>query len=444
MDDQNKNLILATALSFLVILVWFLLFPPPQPTEQIAAPDASTDSALSPPGAPETLPLPDGQTAPAAEVETTLSTARRITIDTPRLTGSVSLLGGRIDDLKLTDYRVSTDPEAEIVTLLSPAGTADPYYAVHGWGGAGGLPPEAVPGALTEWDAPTGAVLSVGRPLELTWDNGAGLRFRKTITVDEDYMFTVAQSVENVGQTAARLFPYAILARTGEPDLVNFFVLHEGLVGAADGELTEVSYSGITDFEVDPREGGPVEKTTITETGWIGFTDHYWMATLVAPSGTPTQSVAKYTLVNDTYQTELRYGAVDVQPGARAEQTSYFFAGAKEWDAISRYQEALNIGQFVDAIDWGWFAFLTKPIFIALHYLNLWIGNMGWAILALTLVIKTLLFPLAWKSYVSMARMKDLQPEMEKIKERVGDDRQKLQQEMMQLYKDKKVNPAAG
>ncbi|MEO0915211.1 MAG: membrane protein insertase YidC, partial [Pseudomonadota bacterium] len=209
-------------------------------------------------------------------------------------------------------------------------------------------------------------------------------------------------------------------------------------------ELTEMHYSDIIDLDVDPLERTPAEKTQITETGWIGFTDQYWMATLVAPENTSATSVVKYTAANDTYQTELRYDVIEVAPGAVAETTSRLFAGAKEWDTIRDYQNALGINQFVDAIDWGWFAFLTKPIFIALHYLNVWIGNMGWAILALTLGIKTILFPLAYKSYVSMSRMKMLQPEMEKIKEAAGDDRQKLQQEMMALYKKEKVNPASG
>ncbi|MEM1266786.1 MAG: membrane protein insertase YidC [Pseudomonadota bacterium] len=440
MDDQQKNLILATALSFLVIFVWFILFPPPPPGPAPADLPVAEDGTLTPPAA-----------APSDVVELqpredALDESARVAIETPRLIGSVSLRGGRIDDLRLTDYRVSLADDAEIVTLLSPSRTADPYYAVHGWapGAGGGLSADLVPGALTEWSAAPGAALSIGQPLELTWDNGAGLLFTKTIEVDANYMFTVTQTVENSGDTAQRLYPYAILARRGEPELRRFFILHEGLIRAADGELSEEGYGAMRDFPVQAREGTPAETVSAVETAWIGFTDHYWMTTLVAPNATTVETVAKYVPQIDTYQTELRYPAIEVEPGAVASQVSYVFAGAKEWEQIRAYQNQLGIGQFVDAIDWGWFAFLTKPIFIALHYLNLWIGNMGWAILALTLVIKTILFPLAWKSYVSMARMKELQPEMEKIKERVGDDRQKLQQEMMQLYKDKKVNPAAG
>ncbi len=448
MDDQNKNLILATALSFLVILVWFVLFPPPsgeqlQPTAE--APVVAPDGTLVPPSAtgevqvPGALPATPEETRAAAAART-----ERVEISTPRLTGSISLTGGRIDDLRLTDYRETQDEDADIVTFLSPAGGPDAYYAVHGWAGAGGLAPEDVPGALTEWQIEGAATLDENTPLSLIWENGNGLTFRKTIAVDEDYMFTVTQSVENTTEAPVRMFPYGILARQGLPDLINFFVLHEGLVSAADGTLTEMHYDDITDLEVNVAEGGPVEKTPFTETGWIGFTDQYWMATLVAPKNTPANAVVKYTGANDTYQTELRYNVVEIPAGGRTETTSYLFAGAKEWETIRGYQENLGINQFVDAIDWGWFAFLTKPIFWALHYLNLWIGNMGLAILGLTLLLKTLLFPLAYKSYVSMSKMKMLQPEMEKIKERAGDDRTKLQQEMMALYKKEGANPASG
>ncbi len=444
MDDQNKNLLLATALSFLVLVVWFALFPVQQPAPLTdPAVTVLPDGTVAPPASTANAPSL-GTTTPQQTRDKAVAATQRIAIDTPRLIGSISLTGGRIDDLRLTDYRTSIADDAEIVTLLSPAGSPDPYYALHGWGGAGDIAADQIPGARTVWQAPEGATLRVNSPVMLSWDNGQGLEFTKTIDVDENYMFTVTQSVRNTGAAGVQLFPYAILARKGEPDLVNFFVLHEGLVAAADGELTEMHYDGIRDLDVDQREGGPVLKTSISDTGWIGFTDHYWMSTLVAPTGEPVQSVAKYTPANDTYQTELRYNLVEVTPGATIEQVSYVFAGAKEWATIRDYQSSLGVEQFVDAIDWGWFAFLTKPIFIALHYLNLWIGNMGWAILGLTLLIKIILFPLAYKSYVSMAKMKELQPEMEKIKERAGEDRMKLQQEMMALYKERKVNPASG
>jgi YidC/Oxa1 family membrane protein insertase len=192
-----------------------------------------------------------------------------------------------------------------------------------------------------------------------------------------------------------------------------------------------------------PSEGARAEVTQVTENGWIGFTDHYWMTTLIPENGTPFRQVAKYNDASNIYQTEAVQPTVTIEPGQTREVSTQLFAGAKEWETIREYQET-GVDRFIDAIDWGWFFFLTKPIFWLLHNLNLLIGNMGWAIIGLTLIIKAALFPLAYKSYVSMAKMKELQPEMEKIKERAGDDRQKLQQEMMEMYKKEKVNPASG
>jgi len=445
MDDQNKNLILATALSFLVILVWFILFPPEERLETSVPEQEVVEGALTPPAAGG-----QGATAPVAQSPEQARTdaiaeARRVTIDTPSLSGSISLTGGRIDDLSLKNYREEVDPDSPIVTLLSPAGSPDAYYAFHGWGGAGGLSPDQLPGPGTEWQVEGNtATLGAGSPVTLVWDNDQGMTFRKTIALDEDFLFTVTQSVENTTESEARLYPYGIIAREGEPEQVGFFVLHEGLMMSADGELTEESYDAMTDYDAVPAEGGTALQTQVSENGWIGFTDHYWMTTLIPEPGQSFTAVAKHVTGADVYQTDIRMPVQAVAPGASVEKTSYFFAGAKQWEAISGYQETYGINQFVDSIDWGWFAFLTKPIFRALHWMNQVIGNMGLAIIGLTLAIKALLFPLAYKSYVSMSKMKKLQPEMEKIKERAGDDRMKLQQEMMALYKKEKVNPASG
>ena len=452
MDDQNKNLILATALSFLVILVWFVLFPPPPPVDPAIEANGGAieeGTALTPPAtaqAPATGEV--AQTATQAETAAAAE-APRVAIETPALSGSLSLAGGRIDDLKLSNYRTSLDDDAEIVTLLSPSGNPNAYYALYGWVGLDGLAPDRVPGPGTLWTQDTPGTLTPATPVTLSWDNGAGLIFRRTIAVDEHFLFTITQSVENTTGTPARLFPYGIIAREGEPEQVGFFVLHEGLIQSADGELAEESYGNIEDYEADPAEGGNAQRTDVAEDGWIGFTDHYWMTTLIPQSGQPFTAVAKYVPTPGKpyagiYQSDMRLPALTVAPGAGGEVSTHFFAGAKEWEEISGYQDRLGINQFVDSIDWGWFFFLTKPIFLALHWFNILIGNMGWAIICLTLVIKAILFPLAYKSYVSMSKMKMLQPEMEKIKERAGDDRQKLQQEMMALYKKEKVNPASG
>ena len=301
-----------------------------------------------------------------------------------------------------------------------------------------------MPSASTEWTAPEGARLTPDTPLTLTWDNGTGLIFTRVISVDDDFMFTVAQSVENTGDVAVRMFPYGLVARHGEPDVENFFISHEGVVAHSDGIVERLEYGDMVDLDVDPTEGGRVVKYQITDEGWIGFADKYWMTMLIPSTGTPATSVVKYVDGGAIYQTETRMPVVEVAAGATVTSESRLFAGAKEWEELRYYQNEQGVPGFVDAIDWGWFFFLTKPIFQALHFLNALIGNMGLAIIVLTLGIKAILFPLAYKSYVSMARMKELQPEMEKLKEKAGDDRQKLQTGMMELYKKNKVNPAAG
>ncbi|WP_299407748.1 membrane protein insertase YidC [uncultured Roseobacter sp.] len=448
MDDQNKNLILATALSFLVILVWFVLFPPPEPDvplEGIPATQSSTaDSTASVPSAAPSPTAQETLTPETSNGDEAISDAPRVPLTTDRLTGSVSLLGGRIDDLSLRDYRVSQDAEAEIVTMLAPVGSADAYYALYGWAPGAGVAPDAVPGPTTLWTLSQGDQLGVGAPITLTWDNGAGLVFTRTIEIDENYMFSVSQSVANTSAAAVNLAPYGILARHGEPsELKNFFILHEGVVAMADGELTETDWSDIPEFAVGQREGVPSERIEDVTNGWIGFTDHFWMATLIPDQTTPTRLTTKYLPRNDIYQVETVLPTQTVAAGATATVSTQLFAGAKEWETIREYQSA-GVDRFIDSIDWGWFFFLTKPIFWLLHELNQLIGNMGWAIIGLTLIIKAVLFPLAYKSYVSMAKMKELQPQMEKLKEEAGDDRQKMQQGMMELYKREKVNPAAG
>jgi YidC/Oxa1 family membrane protein insertase len=438
MDDQNKNLILATALSFLVILVWFVLFPPEEPAPLPATPAAET--AIAPP-AVATTGAADATPADAAAP----AEAARIAIETPRLTGSVSLAGGRIDDLSLKGYRETLRPGSDIVRLLRPVGGNNAYYTLFGWSPGGALDFADVPGANTVWTATGSATLAPGTPVTLRWDNGKGLTFIRTFAVDADYMFTVTDRVENATGAEVRLAPYGLIARHGMPtDLENFFISHEGVIQMADGTLAEVDYDEMQELPQNDAERARVELTEVASNGWIGFGDKYWMTTLIPAAGQPFRAVQKYVPGSDIYLTEARMPAVTLAAGAGTEVSTRVFAGAKEWETIRTYQNDQGVDRFIDSIDWGWFFFLTKPMFAVLHWLNMLIGNMGLAIIALTLVLKAVLFPLAYKSYVSMARMKELQPEMEALKERAGDDRQKLQLEMMKLYKEKKVNPAAG
>ena len=442
MDDQNKNLILATALSFLVILTWFILFPPEElpPAEQTAADPATVsagvetaDGTVLPTASPT-----DGSAQGAVQPADEVADAPRLRVETPHLVGSISLQGGRLDDLELAEYRQTLDEGSDLVRLLRPVGEPDSYYALYGWAPAAGVSADTVPGPNTVWAIEQGEVLTPESPVVLVWDNGAGLIFRRSIAVDEDYMFSIEQSVENTTGAAVSMAPYGIVARHGEPQTENFFISHEGVVRVTDGELGQIDYDEMPEFE------GGVDQVQVAENGWIGFVDKYWMTTLIPEPGSAFRSIARYNSTSNVYQTEIIFPTQTIEAGATLGVSSQLFSGAKEWEVIRGYQNDGGIVRLLDAIDWGWFFFLTKPIFWLLHNINVLIGNMGWSIIGLTLVIKSILLPLAYKSYVSMARMKELQPEMEKLKEQAGDDRQKLQQGMMKLYKDNKVNPASG
>jgi YidC/Oxa1 family membrane protein insertase len=455
MDDQNKNLILATVLSFMVILGWFvagpILFPSWFPTEPVATTPLTA--------------LPAETTAPPAQADATSVTldatpqakAPRLTLETPKLSGSISALGGRFDDLSLTTYRKTVKPDSENVVLLSPVGSGPAYYAVFGFQPGAGMTAADVPGYDTLWQT-TGGTLGPDSPVTMTWTNDKGLSFTRTITVDQDFMFTVTDKVDNTGTSEVNLAPIGVIARHGLPKLEHIYVVHEGLIRRTDGILKERSYASMTSLA--DFEGAKGEKVEAVTDGWIGFTDHYWMTTLIPEQGKPFSAVSKYTPGSDIYQVEVRQPVMSIAPGGTASSAIQLFAGAKEWEAIHTYQNQPNwyewllgdrtdperpqIAGFIDSIDWGWFFFLTKPIFSVLHWLHGLIGNMGLAIIALTFILKLLVFPLVYKSSVSMARMKELQPEMEALKERAGDDKQKLQRDMMALYKEKKVNPAAG
>lgn len=473
--NQTKNLILATGLSFLVILVWFWLFPPPEQAPSPEPGSLASETAAAAVAAPE--PGEPGAVT-AEEVSGTLTPAPRIAIDTPSLTGSLSLRGARLDDLALKGYRVTLD-NPELVRLLTPAGSPYPYYVVHGWSAGEGLAADAVPGPDTVWTLAEGApppeagaaadpdagaalpptpaalggdplqgaeivaTLTPSSPVTLTWENGRGLRFTRVISVDDEFMFTITERVENMTGEAVTLSPYGFIAREGREDSYANFILHEGVVRMSDGTLQEIDYPDLPDLPA-AEDGSRQEVIEVAQDGWIGFTDKYWMTTLIPEPGSAFRSVARYIPQTGTLQTLARRPAETIAPGAAVEYRTLVFAGAKEWETIRNYQNVLGIDRFLDSIDWGWFWFLTKPMFWLLHHLHQMIGNMGWAIIALTLVIKALVLPLAWKSYSSMARMRELQPQMEALREKVGDDRMALQQGIMKLYRDNKVNPASG
>jgi len=443
---DQKNLLIATFLSIAVILIWqFVFFDPEEQArrqaEQAKVEAAQEQAASAPAGAGV---APALGTTPAQSRETALAGAARVAVDSPGLKGSITLKGGRIDDIRLKGYRETLDPSSPNVTLLNPTGVDGAYYAVYGWIATGGA---AVPGPNTEWSVESGDVLTPKTPVTLVWDNGAGLIFRRVISVDDKFMFTVRQSVENQSGAEASLSPYGIVARHGEPETTRLITIHEGGVAVFDGVLhDDFSYKDLRGLDVSAAEGGPAASFQVNENGWLGFTDKYWMAAMAPLPGQGFTGVFKMveTANGEIFQADMRLPTMNVAPGQSASIDTYLFAGAKEWEAIRDYEADLKIDRFTEAMNWGTFFFLSKPMFKVLHFFYLNIGNMGWAILALTLIVKTCLFPLAYKSFVSMSKMKKLQPEMEKLKERVGDDKQKLQQEMMALYKREKANPAAG
>ncbi|MFN4284321.1 MAG: membrane protein insertase YidC, partial [Alphaproteobacteria bacterium] len=385
------------------------------------------------------LPQTPGVAAPAAPSAPTsarvpTAAAPRLPIATPRLNGSISLIGARIDQLTLVDYRATVDPTSPQIVLFAPAGAQHPYFAEFGW-----LPQDRavpVPGPDTQWQSES-KTLTPTSPVTLRWDNGQGLTFVRTIAVDDNYMFTVTQRVENAGAQGVTLFPYALISRTGTPQTSGYFILHEGPVGVLDGQLREPSYSDLVEQKTIARK---------TTGGWFGITDKYWLAALVPDQTKAIDTRFLHGMEGnvDKYQADWIGEATVVAPGASAEAKSHLFAGAKEVRLLDKYEEEMGIARFDLAVDFGWFYFLTKPFFYAIDFFFRLLGNFGLAILLVTVIVKILFFPLANKSYVSMSAMKKLQPDMMKLRERYKDDRQKLNTEMMALYKRSKVNPASG
>ncbi|MFN4090573.1 MAG: membrane protein insertase YidC, partial [Alphaproteobacteria bacterium] len=434
---EQRNLLVAIALSIAILLGFQYVYgpaaPPPDtsPATQVGAPPAPDGGLPVPPAEPGAPASPIG--AVAADRGTALAEAPRLVIDSPRVHGSISLRGGRLDDVTLPDYRTTVNPNSPEIVVLSPPGSVGAWYGEFGWVGAGGV---IVPDADTLWETDATSVVP-NKPVTLTWDNGQGLIFSRTFTLDDDFLFTVTQAVENTGEAAATLYPYGLVSRAGTPSTSGFFILHEGPIGVIDGVLREYSYGTLRD---DGRIQAPATG------GWLGFTDKYWLVALIPDQAAPltTRFSHSFSDGSDKYQADYLRAAVTVPPGGRQQVTDRLFAGAKEVTLIDRYEEQLGVARFDRAVDWGWFYFLTRPIFYALHWLNGVLGNYGLAILALTLAIKIVFFPLANKSYRAMSQMKKLQPEMLRLRERYGDDKAKMNQELMALYRKEKINPAAG
>lgn len=460
MTDQ-KNTLLAIALSALVLIAWqyFVGLPQMEKQKQEAAlkqqqqqqmqTPAQQQQGQATPGAPAGQAGQAGQAgAPSAPGsvavpgqartrEAALATSPRIPIDTPKLAGSIALKGGRIDDLALTQYHETVDPKSPPVVLLEPSGAPNPFYAEFGWVGTAGTSIK-LPGPDTLWTRQGSASLGVDKPVTLTYDNGEGLEFRRTISVDDKYVFTIQDQVANKGSAPVQLYPYALISRHGTPQTLGYYILHEGLIGVlGDQGLQEFTYKTI-----EEKKSVSFKATN----AWLGITDKYWATTLLpdtkatiqAKFSSGTQGNAK------TYQSDYLGEAQTIAPGATGQTSTRLFAGAKEVAVVDGYEKQFGLNRFELLIDWGWFYFITKPMFWSIDWLYRHVGNFGIAILLITVLVKLVFFPLANKSYASMAKMKAVQPEMQAIRERYGDDKAKQQQALMELYKKEKINPVAG
>jgi YidC/Oxa1 family membrane protein insertase len=462
--EDNKNLLLAIVLSAVVLLGWNYFYGVPQMESQRRAavptqPAAPGSVTPQPGGATSIAPVPGspgaatpGTVAPGAQPvvvggamtrEAAVQAGPRIVIETPRMSGSIALTGGRIDDVLLMAYRETVDPKSPHIVLFSPQNSPNPYYADFGWAaGAGATTP--LPGAQTVWTADQ-QKLTPAQPVNLSWNNGQGLIFKRRISVDANAMFSVTDTVENTGGAPITLFPYGLVARHGKPVTQGYFVLHEGLIGVIGSNgLQEYTYDNVEKEGVlGGAQRGKVWKDATS--GFLGITDKYWAAAIIPDQERKFEGRFSVNMSgNKTFQADYLGDAVTIAPGASGTATTRLFAGAKEVATIDGYEKSQNIKRFDLMIDWGWFYFITKPMFYAIDWFFHLTGNFGIAILLVTVVLKLLFFPLANKSYASMAKMKAVQPEMVAIRDRFADDKMKQQQALMELYKKEKINPLAG
>src|SRR5712672_349614 len=462
---DNRNTILAVILSGLVLIAWQYFYNVPQMEKQRAQSQTQAElakpSQQATPGAtPQTTPggstpAPSANTpaatqpaaaGPVVSRETAIAATPRVKIETPRVSGSISLKGARIDDLSLTLFRDTVDPKSPAIVLFSPSQTASPYYAEFGWVPASGSTIR-MPDQSTMWQQEGSGTLSPSSPVTLKYDNGEGLTFKRTIAIDERYLFSIKDDVTNVGSTPVTLNPFALISRHGTPQVSGYYILHEGLIGyLGDQGLQEYPYKKIDD----------AKRVSFNVTnGWLGITDKYWASALLPDTSAHLQARFSSNLVGTvrTYQTDYLKDPQTIAIGGTASANARLFAGAKEasvvginfrFAGLGGYNKELGLNHFDLLIDWGWFYFITKPMFLALDYFYHLVGNFGIAILLVTVLVKLLFFPLANKSYASMAKMKSVQPQLQALKERYPDDRQKQQQEMMEIYKKEKINPIAG
>ncbi len=441
--DDKRNLIAAILLSVAILIGWNFVaetfFPtPPKPgvTKTVAGTPGATPTAAQ--GQPTALPAPGAPAAPAAQtirpVDAVLAEGRRIPIETPAIKGSINLVGARIDDITLSKYRQTIKKDSPAVRLFAPGGTQAAYFASLGWAAQG----IAVPNASTAWAA-TGSKLTPTTPVTLSWSNTTGQTFRIEYSIDTNYLITAKQTIANTGTAPVNASSFALIDRLGkptDPHEQDSWTIHVGPTGYLDGK-------SVFDTDYDDVEEAANRTVRYGSAGWLGFTDKYWLAAIVPAKGERVTAAISSPAANN-YQTLFARDFTQVAPGKQVTTTSRIFAGAKEVYTLQNYENEQGITRLSNAIDWGWFEFFEVPIFKLLDWLFKQVHNFGVAIMALTLIIRLLMFPIAQRQFGSMAQMRLVQPKMKALQDRYKDDKPKMQQELMKLYKDEKINPLAG
>lgn len=427
MKDEVKALYLAVLVSLVAIFVTNYFMPKKAPILPEVAVSEEVELKAETPADEKTIVVDEA----ALDAETVLKQDRRVKISTPALTGSIRVKGGRFDDLYLDKYKQTLAEDSSDVELFSPAKTDNPYYAEFGWIAAS--PNTRVPNSSTVWTV-KGTELTPQTPLVMEWNNGQGLKFIRKISVDDNYMFSIDQAVENNSGAKVTLYPYGLIKRVYDVKNAQSSVVHEGMIGVVDSNLKEIKYKKLEDKE---------SQSFKTDGGWAGFSDRYWFSALILDKN--VENKVKFSNTgNGGYQVDYVGAPVSIEAGSLGSSSGKMFAGAKEIKLLDRYTKQFNIDKFDLAVDFGWYYFLTKPFFYILDFLYHIIGNMGWAILLFAALLRLAMYPIAGKSFESMSKMKKVQPKIKELQERYGEDKMKLQQEMMNLYRKEKINPAAG
>ena len=423
--ENQKNLFLAIIISMAIIFGFQLLVP--QPERAPVTEDTNTQDSVS-------LDIQSATSAILLDRDQVLEETIRVKFDNSKIKGSINLEGGIIDDLVLEEYRETLDPTSDFITYLNPLGSQDAYYLDTGW-----VSPDStieLPNNKSVWKADKTSI-GMNDPVKLTWQNSQNITFEKIITLDEHYLFSVDQRVINNSGKSFDLYPFGLSKRQGIPEMENFFILHEGPLSITDSVLKEYDYDDLKDKK-------KIKLNSVG--GWIGMTDKYWQTAIISDQNEPIQQTYSYSYVENTdnFQTDLVGTKIVVGEGDNISHNLKLFAGPKIVSVIDQYMDEYGVQEFDRSVDFGWFYFLTKPIFHVLEFIFGYVGNFGWAIIIFTLLMRICFFPLAQQSFKSMAKMKKLGPELQRLKEQYGDDRAGMQKEMMALYKREKANPIAG